>query len=189
MRNGGFLPPRGGGIPLTKKTEPVSLALATGQSKIAKASKPALATASHSQAQALNFGLYFFGNYDAAFSTDKYDLLMQGSRYGDKNGFNAIWLPERHFDKFGGFSPNPSVLAAALARETDTIQLRAGSVVMPLHHPLRVAEEWALVDNLSNGRAGISFASGWHPNDFALAPENFSNNREYDKLLHKNGLR
>jgi glutamate-1-semialdehyde aminotransferase len=50
MRNGGFLPPRGGGIPLTKKTEPVSLALATGQSKIAKASKPALATASHSQA-------------------------------------------------------------------------------------------------------------------------------------------
>jgi natural product biosynthesis luciferase-like monooxygenase protein/amino acid adenylation domain-containing protein len=178
MRNGGFLPPRGGGIPLTKKTEPVSLALATGQSKIAKASKPALATASHSQAQALNFGLYFFGNYDAAFSTDKYDLLMQGSRYGDKNGFNAVWLPERHFDKFGGFSPNPSVLAAALARETDTIQLRAGSVVMPLHHPLRVAEEWALVDNLSHGRAGISFASGWHPNDFALAPENFSNNRE-----------
>lgn len=179
MRNGGFLPPRGGGAPVTKKPEPVSLALATGQSKIAKASKPALATASHSVPQALNFGLYFFGNYDAAFSNDKYDLLMQGSRYGDKNGFNAIWLPERHFDKFGGFSPNPSVLAAALARETDTIQLRAGSVVMPLHHPLRVAEEWALVDNLSNGRAGISFASGWHPNDFALAPEKFSNNREF----------
>ena len=179
MRNGGFLPPRGGGIPLTKKTEPVSLALATGPSKSAKASKPALATASHSAPKALNFGLYFFGNYDAAFSNDKYDLLMQGTRYGDKNGFNAIWLPERHFDKFGGFSPNPSVLAAALARETDTIQLRAGSVVMPLHHPLRVAEEWALVDNLSNGRAGISFASGWHPNDFALAPEKFSNNREF----------
>ncbi len=179
MRNGGFLPPRGGGIPLAKKPEPVSLALATGQSKTAKASKPALATASHSVPKALNFGLYFFGNYDAAFSNDKYDLLMQGTRYGDKNGFNAIWLPERHFDKFGGFSPNPSVLAAALARETDTIQLRGGSVVMPLHHPLRVAEEWALVDNLSNGRAGISFASGWHPNDFALAPEKFTNNREF----------
>jgi iturin family lipopeptide synthetase A len=79
--------------------------------------------------------LYFFGNYDAAFSQDKYDLMVQGGRYADQNGFSAIWLPERHFDKFGGFSPNPSVLAAALARETKHIQLRAGSVVMPLHHP------------------------------------------------------
>ena len=40
--------------------------------------------------------------------------------------------------------------------------------VLPLHHPMRVAEEWAVVDNLSGGRVGISFASGWQPNDFVL---------------------
>ena len=91
--------------------------------------------------------------------------------------YEAVWLPERHFDRFGGFSPNPSVLAAALARETTSIKIRGGSVVLPLHHPLRGAEEWALVDNLSNGRTGIAFASGWHPNDFALAPENFKQNK------------
>ena len=58
------------------------------------------------------------------------------------------------------------------------LQLRGGSVVLPLHNPVRVAEEWAVVDNLSSGRAGISVASGWHPNDFVLAPENFERRRE-----------
>jgi len=53
---------------------------------------------------------------------------------------------------------------------TERIEIRAGSVVLPLHHPVRVAEEWAVVDNLSGGRAAISCASGWHPSDFALRP-------------------
>src|SRR5205823_3304771 len=64
----------------------------------------------------------------------------------------------------------PSVLAAALALSTERIRIRAGSVVLPLQQPVRVAEEWSVIDNLSNGRVGISFASGWHPNDFVLSP-------------------
>lgn len=180
MREGGFLPLAGSnGKNLSYKSnekKPNSSSSSAVSVKSVMTSLPAR-TFSKNHAS-LQFGIYFFGNYDAAFSQDKYDLLMQGSMYADQNGFNAIWLPERHFDKFGGFSPNPAVLAAALARETQRIQLRAGSVVMPLHHPLRVAEEWSVVDNLSNGRAGISFAAGWHPNDFALAPDNFTNNRE-----------
>ena len=58
------------------------------------------------------------------------------------------------------------------------MQLRAGSCVLPLHHPLRVAEEWSVVDNLSGGRAAISFASGWQPNDFVLRPENYENAKQ-----------
>ena len=42
--------------------------------------------------------------------------------------------------------------------------------MIPLHHPVRVAEDWSVVDNLSNGRVGVAFASGWHPDDFVLAP-------------------
>ena len=45
--------------------------------------------------------------------------------------------------------------------------------MLPLHNPIRVAEDWAVVDNLSGGRVGLSFASGWHVNDFALMPQNF----------------
>ncbi len=49
--------------------------------------------------------------------------------------------------------------------------MRSGSCVLPLHDPVRVAEEWSMIDNLSEGRVELSIASGWHPNDFVLAPE------------------
>lgn len=126
----------------------------------------------------LAFSLYYFGNYPAEYRDDKYRLVIEGAKFADRHGFSAVWLPERHFHAVGGFSPNPSLLAAALARETTRLQLRGGSVVLPLHHPVRVAEEWSLVDNLSHGRAGISIASGWHPNDFIFAPERFERRRE-----------
>ncbi|MBE9230040.1 aminotransferase class III-fold pyridoxal phosphate-dependent enzyme, partial [Phormidium sp. LEGE 05292] len=128
--------------------------------------------------KSLEFSLYYFGSYEAEFRTNKYNLLFEGAKFADRHGFTAIWIPERHFHAFGGFSPNPSVIAAALARETQTIQIRSGSVVLPLHHPIRVAEEWAVVDNLSQGRVGIAFASGWHPNDFVFAPQSFGKHRE-----------
>ena len=70
------------------------------------------------------------------------------------------------------------MLSAALATATENVRLCAGSVVLPLHHVLRVAEEWSVVDNLSHGRAGISFTSGWIPNDFAFFPQRFAGRRE-----------
>ncbi|MGK3989849.1 MupA/Atu3671 family FMN-dependent luciferase-like monooxygenase [Sorangium sp. So ce136] len=129
-------------------------------------------------ARPLELSLSFFGKYDAAFRRDKYDLLFESCRWADDRGFSAAWLPERHFHSFGGLSPNPSLLAAALARTTRNLRLRAGSVVLPLHNPIRVAEEWAVVDNLSGGRVGVAFASGWHPDDFVLAPGNYGSQRE-----------
>jgi alkanesulfonate monooxygenase SsuD/methylene tetrahydromethanopterin reductase-like flavin-dependent oxidoreductase (luciferase family) len=78
----------------------------------------------------LAFGLSYFGPYAAAFTDDKYDLLLESTRYADREGFRAVWVPERHFHEFGGFSPNPSVLAAALARETTHIHY-ARAVVLP----------------------------------------------------------
>ena len=61
---------------------------------------------------------------------------------------------------------------------TERVRLRAGSVVLPLHNPIRVAEEWSIVDNLSRGRVDLAFARGWNPNDFVLSPNNFANNNE-----------
>jgi natural product biosynthesis luciferase-like monooxygenase protein len=100
-------------------------------------------------------------------------LLLDGARFADENGFEAVWTPERHFHAFGGIYPNPSVTGAAIAAVTEHVHIRAGSVVLPLHSPVRVAEEWAVVDNLSDGRVGISVASGWQPNDFVLNPAGF----------------
>ncbi len=130
----------------------------------------------------MDFSLFYFASADDGQDADKYRLLIEGAKFADTHGFAAVWTPERHFYEFGGLYPNPSVTSAALAPVTASIQIRAGSVVLPLHDPLRIAEEWAVVDNLSNGRAAISFASGWQPNDFVIAPENYANRKEI--MLH-----
>lgn len=106
--------------------------------------------------------------------SEKYRLVMEGAKFGDQNGFSAIWTPERHFHSFGGIFPNPSVISAAIAATTKRINIRSGSIVVPLHNPIRIAEEWSVVDNLSQGRVGLSIAPGWAPTDFAIMPENFA---------------
>ncbi|MFH8494928.1 amino acid adenylation domain-containing protein [Streptomyces coeruleorubidus] len=125
-----------------------------------------------------DFSLYFFGDYPQDTDHDKYGLIMAAADFADQQGFHALWFPERHFNSFGALFPNPSVLAAALAARTSRVRLHAGSVVLPLHHPARVAEEWSVVDNISGGRTGLCFASGWHATDFALAPQHFGRHRE-----------
>ncbi|MCU0815283.1 MAG: LLM class flavin-dependent oxidoreductase [Cypionkella sp.] len=122
-------------------------------------------------ARKMDFSLYYWGNDDGA-GPKKYELLLEGAKFADRHGFVAVWTPERHFHAFGGPYPNPSVTGAAVAAVTKNIGVRAGSCVVPLHHPARIAEEWAVIDNLTNGRAGMAIASGWQPEDFVLRPEN-----------------
>jgi natural product biosynthesis luciferase-like monooxygenase protein/non-ribosomal peptide synthase protein (TIGR01720 family) len=128
--------------------------------------------------KSMEFGLFYFADSNADSTQGKYRLYLEGAKFADRHGFSSVWTPERHFHQKGGLYPNPSVLSSALATVTEKIQLRAGSVVMPLHNPLRVAEEWSIVDNLSRGRVGISFVSGWVPNDFAFFPDRYANKRE-----------
>src|SRR5215216_3066909 len=127
----------------------------------------------------MKFSLFFFSHDASRTAENKYRLLMESARFADANNFSAVWTPERHFQDFGGLYPNPSVLSAALAMITKNIDIRAGSVALPLHNPVRVAEEWSVVDNLSNGRVGISFASGWHPLDFVLSPHTYQDRKEH----------
>jgi natural product biosynthesis luciferase-like monooxygenase protein len=152
--------------------------LSRGVEVVIASESRAVSSESQSDALGLDFSLFYFASDQGPPGPDKYRLLLEGARFADENGFQAVWTPERHFAAFGGIYPNPAVAGAALAVLTKNVQIRAGSSVLPLHHPVRVAEEWALVDNLSNGRVGISFASGWHPDDFILRPENFAKNKE-----------
>ncbi|MBL9090371.1 MAG: LLM class flavin-dependent oxidoreductase [Planctomycetaceae bacterium] len=124
-------------------------------------------------AQPMDFSLFYFSADSEEHASNKYRLLLEGAKWADEHKFSAVWTPERHFHSFGGLYPNPAVTGAAIAAITKHVQIRAGSVVVPLHHPIRVAEEWQIVDNLSNGRVGVSVAAGWQPNDFVLMPENY----------------
>lgn len=162
-----------------KKIEPPS-GIAPAQAVAGTSlSQPALqAPEAPGAGKELEFSLFFFSGDGATTASDKYRLLLECARFADENGFAAVWTPERHFKPFGGLYPNPSVITAALAMLTNRIQLRAGSVVLPLQNTLRVAEEWATVDNLSGGRIGVAFASGWLADDFVLAPDNYADRKE-----------
>jgi natural product biosynthesis luciferase-like monooxygenase protein len=142
--------------------------------KAAGASGPEPATNERGMA----FSLFYFSADASSDQGHRYRLLLEGARYADTHGFSGVWTPERHFHAFGGLYPNPAVTSAAVAAVTSRVRVRAGSVVLPLHNPIRVAEEWAVVDHLSGGRVELSFASGWHANDFALMPENYKNRRD-----------
>lgn len=179
-------------VPMAVLFEGVSLSQLAG--RVAKARRLGLDVLEESDAQpeqlssrrstasvALpNLSLFFFQSSPAAAEpgAELYGVVQQAARIVDDAGFEAIWLPERHFHSFGAPFPNPSVLAAAIAVVTSRLQIRAGSVVLPLHHPVRVAEEWAMVDRLSNGRVGLSFTPGWNPQDFLLVPDKFERRRE-----------
>ncbi|QRN99308.1 amino acid adenylation domain-containing protein [Archangium violaceum] len=129
------------------------------------------------RASPVELSLSFFANDEDSLSGPKYELLMEGAKFADAHGFSAVWTPERHFHSFGGLYPQPAVVGAALAAITRRLKIRAGSVVLPLHDPLLVAEQWSVVDNISGGRAGVSLASGWHVHDFVFAPQNYADRK------------
>jgi natural product biosynthesis luciferase-like monooxygenase protein len=122
----------------------------------------------------VDFSLFYFSADENEDRSNRYRVLLEGAKFGDKHGFSAVWTPERHFHAFGGLYPNPSVTGAAVAAITTRIGIRAGSCVLPLHHPVRVVEEWSVVDNISGGRVGVSMAAGWQPNDFIFQPQNYA---------------
>ena len=120
----------------------------------------------------MKFSIMFFSSDFG--DGDPYRLMIAASRFADASGFTAVWTPERHFDRFGGAFANPSITSAALAMVTERVQLRAGSLISPLHDVVRIAEAWAMVDQLSRGRVAISFGSGWNANDFVFFPERYA---------------
>lgn len=124
----------------------------------------------------VDFSLFYFAAEEAG--KDKYRLLLEGTRFADAAGLRGIWVPERHFHSFGDQFPNPAVAAAAVSAISQHVRVRCGSVVLPLHDPVRVAEEWSMVDHLSCGRVEMSVASGWHPNDFVFRPDAYADRHQ-----------
>lgn len=145
---------------------------------LARGATLVLQTDGEAKVSAPDFSLFYFASEASDSGHHAYHLLLEGARFADENGFSAVWTPERHFHAFGGLYPNPAITASALAGITKNIKLRAGSSIVPLHHPVQVAEDWALVDNLSNGRAGVAIAAGWQPVDFLMRPDAFARRKE-----------
>jgi alkanesulfonate monooxygenase SsuD/methylene tetrahydromethanopterin reductase-like flavin-dependent oxidoreductase (luciferase family) len=83
----------------------------------------------------------------------------------DRLGLHSVWLPENHFSR--GATPSPLVALGALAARTRRVKLATTSLLLPLHHPLRVAAETATLDVLSGGRLWLGLGRGFRAPVFA----------------------
>jgi alkanesulfonate monooxygenase SsuD/methylene tetrahydromethanopterin reductase-like flavin-dependent oxidoreductase (luciferase family) len=101
----------------------------------------------------------------------------------ERLGFDYVWLPEHHFSD-DGYAPSPLVLAAALSQRTVRMRLAMAVAVLPLYHPVRMAEDCALADILSGGRFEPGFAVGWRQEEFdAFGAELAERARDTDEAL------
>ena len=104
----------------------------------------------------MKFGiLYNTDYYPAAHQSPSnyYAQLLEQTELAEKLGFDAVWFGEHHYSGYSFGSP--SLIAMAAAARTRRIRLGTGVSLIPLHHPIRLAEEYAMLDVLSGGPAGI----------------------------------
>ena len=109
--------------------------------------------------------------------------LADGSR-AEELGFDAVWVTEHHGSDYGWCS-SPSVMAGALAVRTRRVDIGYAVNVTPLHHPVRLAEEIATVDQLSRGRVIAGFGPGYSPVEYAPFDADFDDRHR----LHDEGIR
>jgi alkanesulfonate monooxygenase SsuD/methylene tetrahydromethanopterin reductase-like flavin-dependent oxidoreductase (luciferase family) len=96
---------------------------------------------------------------------DRYEQALTQACYADELGFDSVWLTEHHFSRHGIVSDSLTVLAYLAAR-TSHVRLGTAVSVLPLHHPLRLAEAAATVDQLSRGRLDLGIGRGYQPGEF-----------------------
>ncbi len=94
-------------------------------------------------------------------------IAIEQAVWADKNGFDAVQLPEHHGSP-DGYNPSPFLLAAAIAARTSRIRLHPSAVLLPLHDPIRVAEDTCVLDNISGGRVDLTIGLGYVPSEFAM---------------------
>ncbi|MCL6593615.1 MAG: LLM class flavin-dependent oxidoreductase [Alicyclobacillus sp.] len=91
--------------------------------------------------------------------------VLEQCVYAEDLGYNSVWVPEHHFGLFGVL-PSPSMLLASVAARTRRVELGPATVLLPVCHPLRMAEEYALLDVISNGRAIFSAGRGYDEREY-----------------------
>jgi alkanesulfonate monooxygenase SsuD/methylene tetrahydromethanopterin reductase-like flavin-dependent oxidoreductase (luciferase family) len=103
---------------------------------------------------------WLFGNGGIA------ESLVEQAERAEQLGFHSIWLPEHHFGGSGSI-PSPLLLLAAVAARTERLRLGTTSFLLPLRHPLHVAEEVSVLDRLSHGRVILGVGRGFRKSTFA----------------------
>ena len=103
--------------------------------------------------------------------------IVDQAIYADRLGMNSAWIGEHHFSTLGCLSC-PDIALAYVAAATKHIRLAPAVTVLPLHHPIRVAEQWATLDLLSDGRVDFACGRGYDRREYAPFKLEFDKNNE-----------
>jgi natural product biosynthesis luciferase-like monooxygenase protein len=126
----------------------------------------------------VKFGYYILNTYVPELdggSREVYSKWLEQMDAAESLGFDSFWVTEHHFRHFGGLMPSPSVMLAAASQRTKKIRLGAAVSIIPMHNPLRIAEEFAMVDQLSGGRLNFGAGRGMHPTEYVVFGYDWSN--------------
>ncbi len=111
----------------------------------------------------MKFGLLYLPTYLPELDgppAEFYAHMLEQIELADALGYDSVWLTEHHFDHYGGTIPNPAVFGVAVAQRTRRIRIGSAVTVLPFHNPLLVAEDFAMLDVLSNGRLDFGVGRG-----------------------------
>jgi alkanesulfonate monooxygenase SsuD/methylene tetrahydromethanopterin reductase-like flavin-dependent oxidoreductase (luciferase family) len=115
----------------------------------------------------MRFGTFYF--FQAPPGHDHAEIIrreLEQMEWAEELGFDEVWLTEHHFIDYG-LSVDPAALAAAAASRTRRVRIGLAAAILPFHHPLRLAEQLALVDILAGGRLDVGVGRGNRPAEFA----------------------
>ena len=101
--------------------------------------------------------------------------IAEQAIYAEELGMHSAWIGEHHFSTLG-VNSSPEVMLTFVAARTKNIRLAPAVTVLPLHHPIRVAEQWATLDVLSGGRVDFATGRGYDRREYGPFGANFEEN-------------
>ena len=119
----------------------------------------------------MKFAVYAMPTYDASFGLTQGEFLRKTVDQfvsAEALGYDSVWVNEHHFHSYGGLLPSLPTILGALSQRTTRVRLGTSVVVLPLHNPLEVAEQMAMVDLLSNGRLELGVGRGFVEHDYQV---------------------
>src|SRR6266704_5732178 len=132
----------------------------------------------------MEFGLFFLMQRDERWSEQAvYDSGLEQMLAAEALGYHSVWIAEHHFNDYG-LCPAPPVLASFVAARTTSLRLGMGVSLLPLHHPVDLAESLAVLDVVSGGRLDVGIGRGGTLQDY----QTFQSDRDDSRARVEEGI-
>lgn len=125
----------------------------------------------------------FFPEFHTSDEQFYLDMLTETDR-AEAFGFHSVWFAEHHFYNYGGHLPSVPVIGAAVAQRTKNIRIGSGIALLPLQDPIRLAEEYAMLDCLSGGRLEFGIGRGFQKGEYDAFERNMGDSRALFEEAH-----